>query len=329
MATIYDVAELAGVSHTAVSAVINDKPIRMKDATRQRILVAAKTLGYQTNRVAQQLSTGKFNTLALCFAGTGAYIFRSQPTNQLVAGVVHCASENGLNLLLAPTTCTLEDTIARLPSQGVDGAVIIGPIPLPDNRASLISRCAVPLVCIDAHPGLSASSTVDADSFEGIKLGVEYLISMGHKKMAYLGPTPEYQCLVDRMRGFYQAMQDAGLSLADQMTYIVPLEDVPAVVRQSAAAENGPTALVCAEEKTALAVLNEAVKLGLKIPGDLSILTYDDVPAHPLAESINVVRNDFFGMGAAAIDLLGKIINGEFTDPVALRLPPEMLMRTK
>lgn len=331
MPTIYDVAELAGVSHTAVSAVINKKPIRMKDTTRLRILAAAETLGYQTNRVAQQLSTGKSNTLALCFAGTGSYIFKSPTTNQLVAGVVNCASENGLCLLLAPTkrVYTFEETLAKLPSQGVDGAVIIGPIHLPGDSASVISRCSVPVVCIDAHPGLSSTSTVDSDSFAGVRMGVEQLIALGHRKMAYIGPTLEFQCFVDRMRGFYQAVQDAGLCLADQMTHVVPLSDVPAVVRQSVAVENGPTALVCAEEETTRAVLDEVVRLGLRVPDDLSVMGYDDVPGHPLSEVTNIVRNNFFGMGEAAVDLLRKLINGECSDPVALRLTPDLVMRER
>lgn len=330
MATIYDVAQLAEVSHTSVSAVINNKPIRMKEATRQRILGAAKALGYEANRAAQQLSTGKFNSIALCFAGTGTYIFQSMPTNQLVAGAVNSASENGLCVLFAPTrhAYTFDEMIARLPSQGVDGAVVIGPISLPESGTSAISRCSIPLVCIDANPGLVSVSTVDTDNFAGMRMGVEQLISAGHKKMAYIGPTLMYQCLIDRMRGFYQAVQDAGLPLADQETHILPIKDVPAVVRQSVEAINGPTALVCAEEETAYTVLDEAARLGLSIPGDLSILSYDDVPGHVLSESTNIIRNDFLKMGEAATDLVWKLINRECTGPVAIRLLPEILMRT-
>lgn len=331
MPTIYDVAQLAGVSHTSVSAVINDKPIRMREETRQRIRDAARTLGYQASRVAQQLSTGKHQTIGLCFAGTGTYIFDSPNTNALFAGVVHCASENGLCLLLAPTkhVYTLEETIAKLPSQGVDGGVVIGPVPLSGESASLISQCTIPLVCIDTHPALGSTSSVDADSFTGMKRGVEHLVSAGHKKMAYVTPTPAYQCLADRMRGFYQAIEDNGLSLMEQMTCVVPLGDVPALVRQVVKMANGPTAVVCAEEETTHCALDEAMRLGLSIPGDLSVLCYDDVPGHPLCQSINIIRNDFFGLGAAAVDTLVKLISGECTAPVTVRLAPELLLRTR
>lgn len=330
MPTIYDVAQLAEVSHTAVSAVMNDRPIRMREATKQRILDAAKTLGYKANRAAQQLSTGRFNSIGLCFAQTGTYIFESPTTNQLVAGVVHSASESGLCLLLAPTrqVVAFEETIARLPSQGVDGAIVIGPIRLPGENVCVNSHCDIPLVCIDPNPGIACASTVDTDGFGAMRMGVEKLISMGHKKMAYIGPTPEYQCLVDRMRGFYQAVQDAGLPLADQVTGVVPLEDVPTQVRRLVAMTNGPTAWVSAEELTTAAVLDEVARLGLRIPDDVSILSYDDVPQHSLCGSVHIIRNDFFAMGEAAADLLWKLISGACSGPVSLRLPAELIMRT-
>ncbi len=331
MPTIYDVAQLAGVSHTSVSAVINNKPIRMREETRQRIRDAARTLGYQASRVAQQLSTGKHETIGLCFAGTGTYIFSSPTTNALFAGIVHCASEHGLCVLLAPTkdSYTFEETISKLPSQGVDGAVVIGPVPLSGESAALINQCSIPLVCIDTHPALGSTSSVDADSFAGMKLGVEHLISAGHKKMVYITPTPQYQCLADRMRAFYKAVEQQGLSLMDQMTCVIPLEDVPAIVRQTLKMVNGPTALVCAEEETTQCVLDEALRLGLSIPGDLSVLCYDDVPGHPLAESVNVIRNDFFGLGAAAVDTVVKLVSREYAAPVSVRIPPQLIMRTR
>lgn len=330
MATIYDVAKLAEVSHTAVSAVINNKPISLKESTKQRILDAAKTLGYEANRAAQQLSIGKYNTVALCFAEVGTYIFQSIPTNQLVSGVVNGAAESNLSLLLPPTqrAYTFEEMIAKLPSQGVDGAIIIGPISLDGNSESAISRCKIPLVCIDPNPLLASVSTVDTDGFAGIRMGVEHLISKGHKKIAYISPMLEYQCFVDRMRGFYQAVKNAGLPLADQITHILPLEDVPEVVRQSIATSNGPTALVCAEEQTTRAVLDEVVKLGLRIPDDLSVLGYDDVPGHPLWESTNFIINNFFGMGEASANLIWKLTNGKCSGPVSLRLPPDLLLHT-
>lgn len=328
--TIYDVARAAGVSHTSVSAVLNNKPIRVREETRQRIVAAAKSLGYQANRVAQQLSTGRFHTIGLCFVSTGTNIFANWNMNQLIAGIVHCASENELSVLFAPTkeATPFEEKMGRLPSQGVDGAVVVGPLPLHGDAAASISKCGVPAVCIDSQPNLGPAITVDSDNFLGMKQGVQHLIAAGHKRLAYIGPQPELQCLVERMTGFYQAVQGAGLSLADQATHIVSLEEVPAIMKSTAEAADGPTAVICADQRTLMRALEAASQLGIKVPGEMSILGYDDVPHHPMLDCINIVRNDFFGVGIRAVEALVKLISGECSAPVALRVPPELDFRT-
>src|SRR5450759_3293996 len=148
MATIYDVAKLAGVSHTSVSAVLNNRSVRVGDDTRKRILDAAKSLGYRANRAEQQLATGKFNALALCFKRTGQHIFESPASTRMIAGVMHSASENGLNVIFAPTrpVYKFEETINSLPSHGVDGGVVIGPIPLAKKGVQVINASSTPLV---------------------------------------------------------------------------------------------------------------------------------------------------------------------------------------
>lgn len=328
--TIYDVARAAGVSHTSVSAVLNNKPIRMRDATRQRILDAALDLGYQVNRVAQQLSTGRFDTIGLYFAASGSHVFANWNMNQLVAGIVHGASEKLVSVLFAPTKRrgTFEEAIAKLPSQGLDGAVVIGPFPFSPTMSGAIGSCGVPLICVDSQPALSTASTVDADNFLGMKMGIDYLISNGHKKMVYIGPVPEYQCLSERMRGFYESIQEAGISLAEQETHVLPSDSVADVVRQVVEARNGCTALICAEESIGRKALDELLRLGLKIPGDLTVLIYDDVLWHPLTNSCNVIRNDFFAMGVAAVEALVRLINKECSGPLTVRIPPELVSRT-
>jgi LacI family transcriptional regulator len=329
MPTIYDVAKLAEVSHTAASAVLNNRPVRVGDDTRKRILNAAKSLGYRANRAAQQLATGKFNAIALCFKRTGQQIFENPASTRMIAGVMHSASENGLNLLFAPTrpVYKFEETINSLPSHGADGGVVIGPIPLAKKGVQVINQSATPLVIIDSHPGFVSAGTVDIDNFLGMKKGVEHLIANGHKKMAYIAPAPEFACLLDRMRGFYEAVREAELSLADQMTHIVPSETVPEVVRHSVEATSGPTALVCADATVARAVMDEVLRLGLQIPGDVSILAFGEVLGHPLSESIDTIRGDAFAIGKAAGDLLKKLIDGECSGPVSIRLPAEFVMR--
>lgn len=328
MTTINDVAQHVGVSACTVSKVLNDKPVRVSNETRQRILDAAKSLNYMANRAAQQLKTGRFNTIALCLERHTAGFFLNVNANQMIAGIGSSAIRNELSLLfhLPKPSEVFSQTIGSLPSQGVDGGIVLGPLNMSDTNIAAIDNSRIPLVCIDSHPRLASASTVDADNYTGMKMGVQHLISKGHKKMAYVGPALQFQCLLDRMAGFYEAVREAGLPVDEQVIQIVSLENAPAAVRQSVEAIDGPTALICAEGEIGATVLDEVKRLGLRLPDDLSILVYDDVSADSLAGSINILHNDFYNMGEAAGDLLNKLIDGKCSGPVSLRLPPKFEM---
>lgn len=330
MSTVYDVAKLVGVSHSAASAVLNGKPIHVSEATRQRILDGAKTLGYRPNRAAQQLSTGRFDTIAVCFERSSPDFFLNPVANQLIAGIGHSALENDLSLLLKPLKVNeiFSQTIGGLSLHGVDGGIVIGPIPLSNKPVSAIDSCTLPLVCIESHPRLESASTVDTDNFSGMKIGVEHLIANGHKKMAYIGPAPRFQCMLDRIGGFYEAVGDADLSLSEQSTCVASLEEIPAVMHQLVEKTDRPTALICAGRDTGLAALDEVMRLGLSLPKDLAVLVYDDISEHPLSKSTSFIRNNFQKVGAAAGDLLKKLINGECSGPVSIRLPADFVPYT-
>lgn len=332
MITINDVAKLVGVSHTAVSGVLNGRPVRVGEETRQRILDAAKSLGYRTNRAAQQLVTGRYGTIGLCFEKADKHFFANSIANQLIAGVGYAASENGLYLLFAPTQPDdkFTQTIGSLPTHGVDGGIVIGPVPRTEIAISAIDNCDIPLVCIDAYRGFASASTIDTDNMSGMKMGVEYLISKGHTKMAYIGFPPKFQCLMDRMQGFQEALEGVGLSVEDQMVHdLVIGDEVAWVVRQFVSMVNRPTALIFAEGAIGKVALDELVRLGLRVPDDIAVLVYDEVPAwHPLAESAIVIRNDPYKMGRAAGDLLLKLISGECSGPVSVRMSAELITPT-
>lgn len=334
MSTIYDVANLVGVSSSAVAAVLGGRPVRVSDKTRQRIIEGAKTLGYRVNRTAQQLATGKFNTIAVCYENIDGYCFFNSITNLLMGGIGRSVTKNGLDLLFALITPSTPkrgfiDVIDSLSSRGVDGGIVIGPIPKSEEVIAAINSCSVPLVCLDSIPGIENASTVDWDNFAGMKMGVEHLISSGHKKIAYIcrHMPLEYQCFIDRMNGFSKAVEEAGLPNTQEMINRMPNEDVALVTSQILATIDGLSALVCGDSWTAMRVLDEVEKHGLSVPDDLTILTYDDISGqHPLAASTNMVIHNDYIMGEAAGDLLNKLINGECTGPVSQRFLPDLLL---
>lgn len=328
MATIYDVAKAVGLSHTAVSAVLNNKPSRVSTASRQRIVEAAERLGYRTNRAAQQLATGKFNTIALCFESAWDGLFLHPTVSRLVAGVGLSASENGLFLLFAPSAPQIrfEHTIENLPMHGVDGAIVVGSVP--PAAIPAIDRCQIPLVCIDSYTGYAAASTVDQDNRAGMRVGAAHLLANGHRSFAYLTHRLDIQCFVDRLDGFRDAVTEAGVQLDDETVEIVNLGTVRETLDRILDRPQPPTAIVAGEEMITELVLDGLTERGLRIPQDISVLGIDDgTHPHALLDSISAIRSIGYEMGKAAGRLLKEVIDGEHPKPVAIRLEPDVFLR--
>lgn len=330
MTTIYDVAQLAGVSHTAVSAVINGRKNQVGAEKRQKILNAIDKLNYRPNRVARQLATGRFNTIAVCFERPYRHIFVNPIDGPLIAGVGDAAADIGSSLLIIPADPHREfkQIIKDMPAQGVDGAIVMGAILLDKAIIRAIDNCEVPIVCIDSYPGFSCASTVDIDNSAGMRRGIEYLIAQGHKRIMFLGPPPEFQCQADRMRAFCEVMQEHDLLVDEHLVRITPEERVEDMLIEVLQSDHCPTALACAMGAIGTSAWNAVQAAGLRVPNDISILVFDGLPAgHPGEDCVSIIRPVPYQMGSAATNILRRILADELQPPISMRLPAEILLR--
>ncbi|MHB9035536.1 MAG: LacI family DNA-binding transcriptional regulator [Armatimonadota bacterium] len=327
MATIYDVAAHAGVSPSSVSAVINGKTKQVSDTTRSRVLESIDILGYRPNRVARQLITGRFDTIALCHERGIRKIFSMD--HEFIAGVGDSAGDDGFSVLLTPAVPNMDfgHEIRNLSSRGVDGAVIIGPTPLKKQVISVIEDCGVPVVCMDSYPAFSNTSTVDRDNVASMKTGIQHLISQGHSRMIYVSPPPVYQCFVDRMRAFCETMQDNDLPVDENAVRILDIQRAPSLFLEILSKSIRPTAIVCADILLGIAAWDAIENAGMRIPEDISLLAGEALPLdHPSSKKVNQIRTPQYEIGKAAADVLKKIIAGELTPPVTIRLPAETIL---
>ncbi len=330
MTTIYDVAKRAGVSHTTVSAVFNDRTGEVSEETRRRVLEAARELGYRPSRVARQLATGRSNIIAVCFEQTAADAFSSPNSGRLVAAIGDVAGQSGQYLLFAPTARrgTLQDLIDDLAFMGVDGAVIIGAIELKKSTLEAIDRCPVPIVCVDSYPGFQHASTVDVDSVEAVRKGVEHLLHCGHRHIAYFGPPPVFQCHLDRLRGFHDAARGAAETGAEFETHTVTSSTLKDALRQCLVRPARPTALVCDRWDFGVAAWDTVREIGLQVPDDISMLLIDALPGeeHPGHAVVNSIQPTPVEMGRQAMAVLSDILKGKLTSPVNIRLPAKLTL---
>ena len=330
MATLHDVADRAKVSHTAVSAVINNVPGRVSEQTRQRILKAIRELNYRPNRIARQLVSGKSDAILVCFTTDNPDDFMSPDANQLSAGIWKSAIKSDYSLLFAPIVAPesdMEKVVVSIESRSVDGAIVLGPIPRKKHLIEAIDNTSVPIVCIDSYPDFVNTTTVDTDNREGMKQGVQCLISQGHERIMYFGPTPVYQCDIDRLCGFSEAIDESILPVDEHMIKLIPVDCVKNTLREAMNSDYAPTAVICSGYLYGVAVWEVFREMGISVPGDVTMLSFDILPpGHEGLNSVISFKLPWYKMGKAAMEALNDIIKGDMKEAVKIRLAPELVM---
>ena len=324
-ATIRDVAKQANVGVGTVSRVINNNP-SVSDETRQRVLEAIADLDYRPNPIARQLSTGRTHTIGVILPHLTMPSFVER-----LRGVQHALLDTEYDLILfsvgnpAQRDAYFED-LPHTPR--ADGILIIS-LPPTDLQARRFANGRVPTVLIDAyHPELCC---VVADDIQGGCLVTQYLIELGHRKIAFLGDfleTPFHPSMRYRYQGYHQTLEAAGIPCLPE--YLVEGYNDRSTARQLArhllTLPDPPTAIFAGCDTQAIGVLDTAREMGLRVPGDLSVVGYDGIRD---AEYLNLttVEQHLFTSGVEGVKLLLELLGQKTTDSCQENISIELTMR--
>lgn len=325
--TIADVALAARVSVPTVSKVLNNQDGVAK-ATRERVQRAIADLGYVGNRVARSLRSGQTGLVDLVVLRLDSpYIF------EIIAGVEEGLARAGLRMALTVTHDKLQRErrwLETVVDRATDGAILVLAHGQSD-RLDALARHEVPFVVVDHRGGLGAHvPTVGATNWAGARSATEYLLSLGHRRIALIGGPPSYQCSQEREEGYRAALQAAGLSV-DQV-YVRPGEFMydTGLVQTSALLDlpEPPTAVFAGSDLQAMGVYAAARARGLSVPHDLSVVGFDDVPMSATANPpLTTVRQPLAEMGLVATSMLLRLVNGEPLDSMGMVLPTSLICR--
>lgn len=317
-----DVALAAGVSVATVSKVVNGH-YGVSRATIERVLTVVDDLGYATSLGARSLRSLRTNVI-------GVLVTAFEPfSTELLKGVSDAIEGTEYELLAfsggrrGATVGWERRSLSRLGGTLVDGAIIVTP-------TVLNAGTSIPVVAIDPHTGPSEVPTVDADNLAGAVLATEYLLALGHRRIAHLGGRPDLESARLREQGFRQAMAGAGVrvdeSLVPTAGYRAETADTP--VRELLTLADRPTAVFAANDLTAIRTIEIAHELGLRIPEDLSVIGFDNVPESALSTPpLTTINQPLRAMGKAALDLLVSILRGEDAEAAHIQLPTAMVER--
>lgn len=312
--TSADVATEAGVSRTTVSFVLNGRTdVKIPPATRRRVTEAAERLGYHPHASARQLAAGRSHMIALVLRQTPEQIAGDAVLAETLRGIATAARAASYRVMIEPLEPDgLHSYTGLLRAQHADGLIISGPRTDDPELVALV-RDGFPVVLQGSLPGLDVPS-VDVDNVAGARGAVEYLIGLGHRRIACITNAPlVYSAATERLTGYRQALVAGGLA-----------ED-PALIEEGAFdAPSGHAAMSALLERTdldAVFVASDVVALGAigalretgrRVPDAVSVVGFDDIPLAPYVDPpLTTVRLPAFELGQAA----GRALLDRIRDP--------------
>lgn len=314
MATIRDVARLAGVGIGTVSRVLNNHP-GVREETRRKVLAAMEALNYRPNPHARRLSSGRTLTIGVIVP------FITNPSVvERLRGITVGLEGTEYDLVVYNVESPESKTrhFREMPFRDrVDGVIIISLTPT-DEDVARFRRAKIPVVLVDAiHSDLPFVAVKD---IEGGRMATTHLIELGHRRIAFLGdPYPNpfgFTASYHRYLGYAQALAEAGIPLSPELvaTGEHSRQTAYTLAMSLLLRAPRPTAIFAASDTQAVGVLAAAHELGLRVPEDLSVVGYDDleIAAHL---GLTTVHQPLFESGHEAARLLLAILEGKEPPP--------------
>lgn len=317
MATIKDIANKLGIAVSTVSKGLNGAS-DISDEMRQLVLDTAVEMGYASKKMK---ATG---TRKVCiFIENMDYENIEQFGYEIIVGFKLSAARRHWDVSVVPTNLnmqTAEKFDTYMLKNGYSGAFLLG-FTLHDDWVKQLGKTTVPTVLLDNYIERNYHvGYVGTDSYEGIDLAVSHLYNHGHRKIAFLNGSKNSMVSEQRHQAFVGSMTKHGLTMNEKLIeygYYVPdcaKDHVPAFL------QNGATAIMCASDLIATGVIIELQKRGLKVPEDISVIGFDDLPiASQLSPTLTTIRQDRTDLGKSAFLLLDGLIHNVTTSKLLLR----------
>ncbi|HEB84062.1 MAG TPA: LacI family transcriptional regulator [Bacteroidetes bacterium] len=329
--TIRDVAKMAKVAPSTVSAVLNDKgPVHPR--TRARIRRAIQTLNFTPRRSARDLASGTSGNIG--FLLSEQFFSRTEPFyTRVFLGAEFEARTHDLYVLLTTVERRYRgphDLPRFLHEKNVDGVIVAGRVP--PNLLRDLKEVRVPVVLVDYGDPEFPCPRVLMDNTAGTALAVKHLVELGHRDIGFIAAESDHPSVKERIAGYHQGMHLAGL---------VPDPDCMRIEETEMSVETGerafenlcqgrgrPTALVCSNDAMAIGVIRAAKRAGVKVPDRLSVVGFDDVTEGRLHDPpLTTVRVNKEDLGALAVQTLVDRLHNGRERSFEIRVAVELLVR--
>jgi LacI family transcriptional regulator len=323
--TIGDVAAQAGVSIATVSKVINGR-YGVAAETLARVQAVIDELGYESSIVAQSLRSHRTNVIGILVTDIEPF------SAELLKGAARAIRGTGYELVVYSGGGLDRDLagwerryLSRISGTLTDGTILVTPSVVDVDVAH-----GAPVVVVDPHTGPSTGPSVASDNFEGAVTATRYLIGLGHRRIGFLAGRPDLESARQRERGFREALAAADIELDPDLVRVglYQQESAEEPARQLLQLRRPPTAVFAANDVTAIQMMRVARSRGVAIPGELSVIGFDNIPESALTEpGLTTIEQPIQDMGFEAVRMLIGLIDQTSSGPLQLTLPTALVVR--
>jgi len=322
--TIHDVAAAAGVSVATVSKAVNGR-YGVSPATTAKVMAAVDALGYESSLVASSMRsrrTGVVGVLVADFEPFSSEVLKGVGTAMRTLGAeydllaysgAHHGGAEGWE----------RRSLSRLSGTLIDGAILVTP-------SVLTMSTTVPVVAVDPHRGRADLPSVEADSRGGAIQAVEHLVGLGHRRIGFLAGRGDLRSASLREAGYVQALAAAGIARDPGLTRDGEFElgAGRTAARELLTLPDRPSAVFAANDLMAVSVLRTAHELGLRVPDDLSVVGFDDIPEAAREQpALTTVRQPMHRLGTVATTMLFSLLGGVDPAEAEVVLPTKLVVR--
>ena len=328
--TIEEIASLAQVSRSTVSRVLNEHP-NVRASVRERVLQVISEQNYAPRAAARSLANNRTQSLCFLFPNKTSNVFEDPFFAMLMQGMLEVANRRGYFVMLSAVTPDMEQDFYRkvLRSRPFDGLIMLASVE-DDPLLPMLLRDHIPFVLCERHPYLRNISWIEIDNRESAREAVLHLLKLGHRRIGTITGPLNTSSGVERRDGYKQALLEHGIGIAPEL--IVEGDYHPdggfAGMQRLLSLPDRPTALFIASDLMAIGAIRALRAAGLRVPHDMAIVSFDDLPAAHFADvPLTTVHQPIRDIGLNATDILIDQLERQDFAPIFRRMPTKLIIR--
>jgi LacI family transcriptional regulator len=322
------IAQLAGTSPATVSRVLNNHP-DVRETTRKRVLDVIQQANYRPNAAARSLAAGQTRVLGLVVLRNAARLFSEPYFPMLILGISSAcnARDHSVMLWLAEPEHERQ-TIGRLTRGGLIDGVVVSTMQVDDPLVTAIKNDGLPFILIGRSPHDAEISYVDVENYQGARAAVEHLWRQGRRRIATITGPLDIVSARDRHDGYQDTITERSGAVEPMLIAEGDYGEISGYYAMQQLLPQQPDAVFAANDGMALGALRAISQAGLRVPDDIALVGFDDVPfAAQCTPPLTTIRQPIEQAGAMAVEILIDLIENPGLAPKRIVLPTELVVR--